>query len=410
MNSLKSKIIKLKISRTLQNKIRKGYPWVFHYQVQNESIEGEPGDLGVIYDSSNRFLALGLYDPYSDIRLRILHTQTPVEFDIPFIRRRFLAAVAIRKSLEDRETNAYRVLNGENDGFPGLVLDRYGGTAVLKLYTVAWAPHLEKILSVIKEQLNVQRCVLRLGRNAREAATRLGGPNPYQDGRILFGEPLEKSVRFMENGLWFEADVMRGQKTGFFLDQRENREHIRRLSKGKSVLNVFSYSGGFSVYAVAGGCRSLVEIDMDGHALEMAKQNLRINCSNRIPASLDYQQLQGDAFQQLAELKRKNKTFDVVILDPPAFANKKSQKDKAIHAYTRLAQVGTQVTQPQGLLFAASCSAHVSENEFFQAVNLGIRETGKNYEEIRRTGHAQDHPVKFLEGKYLKAVFCRFLV
>ncbi|MFQ5443999.1 MAG: class I SAM-dependent rRNA methyltransferase [Nitrospinales bacterium] len=407
MNFPKTKIIKFKISKTLQNKIRKGYPWVFHYQVQNELEKGEPGDLGVVYDSKNRFLAIGLYDPFSDIRLRILNTQSPMEFDLPFLQERFLKARAIRQSLEDRETNAYRVLNGENDGFPGLVLDRYGDTAVLKLYTVAWAPHLEKILSVIKEHLNVQRCVLRLGRKAADVVSQL---IELQDGEILFGEPLKGPVRFRENGLWFEADVIHGQKTGFFLDQRENREHIRRLSEGKSVLNVFSYSGGFSVYAVAGGCRSLLEIDINSHALKAAKQNLRINFSDSTLASMDYRQMQGDAFQQLAELQRQHQKFDVVILDPPAFAHKKTQKENALRAYARLAEAGTQLTQSQGLLFAASCSAHVPEQDFFQAVGRGIQRAGKKYEELLRTGHAQDHPVTFSEGKYLKAVFCRIMV
>ncbi|MFQ5450518.1 MAG: class I SAM-dependent rRNA methyltransferase [Nitrospinaceae bacterium] len=397
-------VITLQVSKTLQAKIRKGCPWVFSYQLQNPGVTGSPGDLGVIYDSSKKFLAIGFYDPFSDLRLRILQTGAPVEIGEDFFRRRLAEAVKLRQSLELHGTTGYRVLHGENDGFPGLVLDRYEDTLVLKLYTISWAPYLECLLGLIQEVLPVHRCVLRLSRNARkpvETHTRL------RDGQALLGALPDSPVRFRENGLRFEADVLHGQKTGFFLDQRENRQRVRTLSRDRSVLNVFSYTGGFSVYALAGRCRSVLEIDSNPHALKASLKNIRLNFQDRIPGSSDWRQLHGDAFRLLDKLGGVGETFDMVLLDPPAFAGKKKQKARAVDAYRRLAAAGAGLVRPEGVLFAASCSVHVSPDDFFHAVLSGIHSAGKTGREFLRTGHSVDHPVSFQEGGYLKAIYLR---
>ncbi len=397
-------MIKIPISKTHQEKIRKGYPWVFHYQILDKTVQGKAGDLGVIYNSRNKFLAIGLYDPFSDVRLRIIKTGTPEEIDAAFFAGRLQKALTIRLSLEGGGTTGYRVIHGENDGFPGLVLDRYGDTGVLKLYTAAWLPYLESLLALFEDKLPLARCVLRLSRNARSPAEE---NSSFREGQVLYGPPLTSSVRFKENDLLFEADVFHGQKTGFFLDQRDNRQHIRILARDKSVLNVFSYTGGFSVYALAGGCRSVVEIDASPYALATSQRILELNFPKKRLKSGDVRQLQGDAFQLLKELEDKNEQFDLVILDPPAFAIKKQQKAKALAAYRRLAEAGARLTQNGGLLFAASCSAHVSRDEFFRAVHAGVEASGKHCEEDSRTGHAIDHPIAFKEGEYLKGIYLR---
>ncbi|MBI4383406.1 MAG: class I SAM-dependent methyltransferase [Nitrospinae bacterium] len=401
--------MKIKVSKTLQGKIRKGYPWVFYYQVLNRKISGKPGDLGVIYDDDNKFLAVGLYDPYSDIRLRILKSKKPTEVGRDFFREQFENALVLRRDLERQGTTGYRVLNGENDGFPGLVLDRYGETAVMKVYAVSWFPHLRELLPAIQEGLPVRRCVLLLSRHAERTVPGGEGGGEFQSGQMLFGPPLDAPARFRENGLDFEADVVQGQKTGFFLDQRENRQRVRDLAGGKTVLNAFSYTGGFSVYAFAGGCRSVLEIDANRHALEAARKNLALNFSEGGMSRLDYRQMQGDAFQLLAQLEKENKTFDLVILDPPAFAKNSRHKKSALLAYTRLARAGAKRTNDGGILVASSCSAPVSANEFYRAAGLGVKAAGKAYEELSRAGHAVDHPVSFKEGAYLKTIFCRIL-
>ena len=397
-------MIRIKISKTLEEKIRKGYPWIFHYQVQNKNIEGKSGDLAVVYDSKNRFLAIGLYDSGSDIRLRILQIHNPVVIDGNFFAKRFSQALRLREFLPSEGTTGYRVINGENDGFPGLVLDRYERTVVLKLYTSAWISYLDILIPLFKSQLPVKRCVLRWSRKAIESAEI---SKKYNEGHILFGKKVELPIRFKENGVDFEVDVISGQKTGFYLDQRDNRQTVRSLSKGKSVLNVFSYTGAFSVYAFAGGACSVLEIDSNSIALAASKKNLKLHFPNRNFSLEDFNQVKADGFDALSELKSGDQKFDLVILDPPAFAKRKKQTNTALNAYMKLAQAGTAVTEKGGILFAASCSVHVQTADFYRAVFSGIRSAGCEYEEISRTGHAKDHPVKFSQGEYLKGVFCR---
>ena len=263
-------MIHIKISKTLEKKIRQGYPWVFHYQVKNEKVEGKPGDLAVVYDSKNQFLAIGLYDPESDIRLRILQTSNPVDIDNSFFEERLNRALGLRDNLYGEGTTGYRVINGENDGFPGLVLDRYEETVVLKLYTSAWVPYLDTLITLFKKKLSIKRCVLR---RSRKVAALEEISKKYNEGHLLFGDKLEGPVRFKENEINFEVDVIAGQKTGFYLDQRDNRQKVRLLSKGNSVLNVFSYTGAFSVYAFAGGAISVLEIDSNSVALAASRKN-----------------------------------------------------------------------------------------------------------------------------------------
>jgi 23S rRNA (cytosine1962-C5)-methyltransferase len=397
-------MVRIKISRTLEGKIRKGYPWVFHYQVKNGDIVGQSGDLAVVYDSNNRFLAVGLLDPESDIRFRVLQTHKPVKIDRNFFSERFGAALRLRESLVDDGTTGYRIINGENDGFPGLVLDRYESTIVLKLYTSAWIPYLDTLIAVFKNQLPMERCVLRW---SRKAANSVAVSEKWSDGCILFGGTVESSIRFKENGINFEADVLLGQKTGFFLDQRDNRQHVRLLSKGKSVLNVFSYTGAFSVYAFAGGARSVLEIDSNALVLTASKKNLRLNFENRNFSREEFRQVKADGFDALSELESNKQKFDLVILDPPAFARRNKQTKNALNAYAKLVEAGAKVTVKGGILFAASCSVHVKAPNFYTAVFSGIQSARREYKELCRTGHAKDHPAIFGGGEYLKGVFCR---
>jgi 23S rRNA (cytosine1962-C5)-methyltransferase len=397
-------MVRIKISKTLEQKIRRGYPWIFYYQIQNKKIEGELGDLAVVYDSKNIFLAIGLYDPESDIRLRILQTSQPVDISSNFFKNRLLSALELRKSMLADETTGYRIINGENDGFPGLVLDRYESTLVLKLYTAAWIPYLDILSDLFKKTLSVKRCVLRLSRKVAESKIL---SREYSEGDLLFGKKITEPIYFKENGINFQVDVISGQKTGFYLDQRDNRQKVRLLSKGKSVLNVFSYTGAFSVYAFSGGASSVLEIDSNPIALAASRKNLRTCFLNRNFSMEEFNQITGDAFGMLSKLEFSGQRYDLVILDPPAFAKRKKQKKVAMNSYSKLVQAGARVTKKGGILFSASCSVHVQTDNFYRAVFLGIRSAGRQYEEISRTGHAKDHPFTFSEGEYLKGVFCK---
>jgi 23S rRNA (cytosine1962-C5)-methyltransferase len=389
-------MIKIKISKTLESKIRKGYPWIFKYQLQNDLPDKSNDVLAVIYDHKNRFLAIGLWEPDSDLCFRVLNLFETVEIGTPFFLKRFQQALLLRKGLEKLGTTGYRVLNGENDGFPGLVLDRYDKTWVLKIYAKSWFPYLEKILEIILIEKSVDQVVLRLARNTEDPSFH------FFDGKILYGPDPIIPVQFCENGLKFHVDVVNGQKTGFFLDQRENRLKIKKISSGLSVLNVFSYTGGFSIYAVSGGCKSLLEIDSNSIALNSSLKNLKLNYPNE--QNFEYSQIKGDAFQKLHELKLQNRQFDLVILDPPAFARKKKHRPQALEAYSRLAELGVQLVVPGGRLFSASCSAHISAKEFYKAVNYGVGFANKRIQGITKTRHALDHPVKFKEFEYLKSL------
>ena len=395
---MKTGRVKIKVSKSLETKILKGHPWVHYYQVQNGKVTGNPGDLGVVYDHKNRFLAVGLFDPHSDIRLRVLETKTPRDIDEAFFRERIEQAVALRSPLQAAGTTGYRLVSGENDRLPGLVIDRYGDTLVLKLYTEAWMPHLPVFLQALEQVAPAERVVLLLSRHVER--TKTTGP---AHGDVLTGLPPEGPVHFTENGLVFQADVVAGQKTGFYFDQRENRQRVKDLAAGKDVLNVFSYTGGFSLYCFAGKCRSVTEVDLNPLALAMAKENVLMNFPDRARNENAFMQVQGDAFQVLSEFKRAGRQFDLVILDPPAFAAKKGHRANALQAYLRLAKAGAYCTRPGGLLLAASCSQPVPARDFFRSVSLGIRQTGRKERALFKSRHALDHPVTFREGEYLKA-------
>lgn len=395
-------MIKIQISKTLQSKIRKGYPWIFKYQVLNSLPEESQETLGVVYDHNNRFLAVGLLDLDSDLCFRVLNTGKQSQIDRTFFWERLKSARTIRQEMEAGGTTGYRIINGENDRFPGLVLDRYEDTLVLKLYTSSWFQFLDDLCELFQNEFKSRNIVLRLARNVESS---LKADSAYKDGSMLYGSADCGWVHFKENRLKFLADVVKGQKTGFFLDQRDNRLKIGEMAKEKSVLNVFSYSGGFSVYAWAAGCKSITEVDSNPFALETSIRNFNLNFPDQVFPNKNFTQMEGDAFQILAKLKSEKCLFDVVILDPPSFARKKKHKPMALDAYTKLAKAGAQLTSE--VLFAASCSANVNANEFYKAVDLGIRSAGKKYEEIARTEHALDHPAMFSEALYLKAVYAR---
>jgi 23S rRNA (cytosine1962-C5)-methyltransferase len=311
-------------------------------------------------------------------------------------------ALAARQGLFDEQTTGFRWINGESDGWPGLVLDRYDQTLVLKLYTAAWLPRLEEIAGLITGRLHPERVVLRLSRNIQPLAKEQFGKT---DGEILAGPSLAGPVTFLETGLRFEADVLHGQKTGFFLDQRENRRHVEPLARGRKVLNAFSFSGGFSVYATRGGARSVTDLDLSVHALDSAKRNIALNTANAAAASCRHELVQAEVFAWLNE--QPGRKFDLVILDPPSLAKRETERSGAIRAYGRLAASGIEQLTPGGILVACSCSAHVTAEEFFGAVHRSAVSAGRRVEELRTTRHAPDHPARFKEAEYLKAIYVR---
>jgi len=398
----------IRVTPAAERALRERHPWLYANSIREQSHEGAPGDLAVVFDRKGRFLAVGLYDPDSTIRVRVLQHGEPARIGQAWFSTHLSEAAARRAPLQDRPraalTTGYRLVHGENDGFPGLVADRYEQTLVVKLYTAAWIPHIQDVLAALIDTVEAERLVLRLGRVVQDRPQVLHG---LKDGVVLSGQPLDGPVLFWENGLRFEADPMRGQKTGFFLDQRENRARVEPLTAGKDVLNVFAYTGAFSVYAARGGARRVVDVDMSAPALAVAARNLAHNRHLPAVATTRHETVVGDAFDTLAHMGEAGRRFDVVIIDPPAFARRRAQVDGALSAYGRLTELGLEVLSPDGVLVQASCSSPVDAEAFFETVHGAARRAGRPLRELERTGHPLDHPVSFEQGAYLKCLFAR---
>ena len=396
--------IAIHVHSDAERTLRFGHPWLYQEAIRKQSREGAPGDLAVIYDHRERFLAIGLYDPASPIRVRVLQRHAPAPIDASWFSAKIAAAVARRASLaKDPNTTGYRLVHGENDGLPGLVLDRYEDTLVLKLYTAAWVPHLREVLAVLRTA-QAERVVLRLSRAVLQRIPS-GHLHGLTDGATLAGKPPRGPVGFRERGMRFEADVLRGQKTGFFLDQRENRAEVERLSRGKTVLDVFACTGSFSVAAARGGAREVTSVEMSRPALEAATRHMALNHGHPAASKARHHVIAGDAFEVLHELGSGGTRYDCVILDPPSFANAKRDVNTALCAYARLVRLGLGVLSPGGVLVISSCSGQVDAETFFATVHRTARSAGRLLRELARTGQPLDHPVTFPEGAYLKCLF-----
>jgi len=399
--------LRLRIRPAAETAVRSGHPWVFSDSVLEANRAGQAGELAVIFDRQDKFLAVGLFDPDSPIRIRILLAGKPQPIDAAWWQARLAQALARRAGLFDATTTGHRLIHGESDGWPGLVLDRYEMTLALKLYTAAWLPRLDEIISLVKETIPCERIVLRLSRNIQAAAERRAPSR--RDGEIVFSQMAETvlgaPIIFRENGIRFEADVVRGQKTGFFLDQRENRREVETLARGRRVLNAFSYSGGFSVYAARGGAKSVTDLDLSAHALESARRNFALNKSFPAVAACRHETVQADAFEWIEKATEK---FDLIVLDPPSLAKRAAEREGAIRAYERLNSLGIARLAHDGILVAGSCSAHVTAAEFFDAARRAAVKSGRKFSELKTLRHPPDHPAGFKEAEYLKVIYLRF--
>lgn len=383
--------------------IRGGSPWVYDGSITSASHDGAAGDLAVVFDDDRKFAAIGLWDPESPIRLKVLHRGSPTQIGRAFWEQQIRTSLDRRSSLiEDAMTNAYRCVHGENDALPGLVVDRYFDTLVVKLYTPAWFPHLSDVVEVLVDLTAPRRVVLRLGRSV---AT--GDTFGLRDGDTIVGEPPDGPVIFRERGLDLEADVVHGQKTGHFLDQRDNRALVRGLAGGAEVLDVFASTGGFSVAAAAGGARAVHLVDQSAPALDAAERNLARNHRIREVRECEVRTTVGDAFDVLDRLAHQERRWDLMVLDPPSFASNHAAVERALRAYSRLTRMGVQLVRDGGVLVQSSCSSRVTTDDFVRTVLDAAASAGIDVHETRRTAHAVDHPIGFEFGGYLKTVYLR---
>ena len=387
--------------------VRSGHPWLFEDSVKKAPADAAPGDIAVLYDpDGKKILGAGLFDPHSQLRVRILQkdaSQPPVG---PALFTKLAAeAAALRANSIPAETTAFRLANGESDGFPGLVADRYADTLVVKLYSEAFVPWAGDVADAFfAANPGLVHCVIRLSRALEDSPfVRRFFPEPA----VVFTakhDAFVNPVRFQENGLFFEADVIRGQKTGFFLDQRDNRARVGTMSAGRDVLNVFSFSGGFSLYAARGGASSVCSVDADKHAIAACSQHFELNKEHPNVRSCKHEGIVGDAFEVMHGLMQAKRRFGLVIVDPPSFAKSAAERDRALHSYARLASLADSLLKPRGTLVFASCSSRVSADDFFPVI---LAHT--HVRELARTGHAADHPALFPESHYLKCLYAEKL-
>lgn len=378
--------------------VRNGHPWVWDGSIERVSGQGTAGDLAVIFDERRRFAAIGLYDPHAPIAVRVLHHGKPRSIDGDFFAERLLESIAIRQPLvDDPGTTAYRLVHGENDRLPGLVVDRYEDHLVVRLDTTAWIPHLRIIVAALLE-LTEARCVVL--RTSRRIAGLL--PEGLDDGATIVGAAPDRRIEFRESGLVFTADLVRGQKTGHFLDQRANRQLLGQRCADATVLDVFSNTGGFSVAAAAGGARSVHSVDLSPHAIEATEAHVEMNRAER-GYSVDHTTTVGDAFEVMEGLADRRARFDVVVVDPPSFAPNASSVPGARRAYRRLTALALELLGSGGTLFQASCSSRIDAIEFHDLIADEIDRAGLKATNEVRTAHALDHPIGFAEGAYLKA-------
>ncbi len=405
MSLLSTENISVQLTGPVVRAIKKGHPWVFDKGILKQNKAAQPGDLAILYDQKRKFIGIGLFDPDSPITIRILHRGNPTTLDREWLKEKLRNIFYKRNDLiKDPLTTGYRLVSGENDNLPGLVVDRYDNTLVFKLDTVGWMPHLDQLKSVFCELIQPERIVLRINRTVAAAPS---CPDHLKKACVIFGPELAGPVIFMENGIYFEAEPIIGQKTGFFLDQRDNRARVGQLSRGKNVLNVFSYTGGFSLYAASNAAKSVTSLDQSKPALDAALKNFELNMHNGNIARTDHILLCEDAFTALGQLAARGKKYGVIILDPPSFAKKQVDIPGALKAYERLVRLGLNVLEKGGVLVSASCSARVSAELFFNTVIKAAAAAGRPLQVIEKTGHALDHPIGFNEGAYLKCIFAR---
>ncbi|SFD35454.1 class I SAM-dependent rRNA methyltransferase [Algibacter pectinivorans] len=403
-SKIKSKYTPKRLAVKLNSKgeqfVVQGHPWVFSNNITKINDDAKSGDLAIIFSKNkNRVVGLGLYDANSPIRIKMLHSSyEKAEINAVFFQNKIKEAYSKRQPLLKTNTNSYRLLFGENDGFPGLIADVYANVLVVKIYSEIWLPYLESIIPSLQQTAQAETVVVRLSRSLEQSKA-----HKLENGEVVYGILENEVVEFVEHGVNFSANVIKGHKTGYFLDHRANRKQVGEWSKGKTVLDVFSYAGGFSVHALANGAKQVTSLDISKQALEIAIENGKLNSY-----SGTHKTIAGDAFAELKQLIKNNVTFDVVVIDPPSFAKQASEIDLAKKKYAQLAELGEQLTAKNGLLVLASCSSRVLADQFFEINHRTLSATKRSYKVVLKTGHDTDHPIGFPEGAYLKCGYYRF--
>lgn len=383
-----------------EESLQGGHLWIFSGALQQPPHWIEPGGLVDVKSSTGQFVARGYYNPRTDIAIRLLTRNIEQAIDVDFLRKRIRSAVDLRKVFDPNKTNTYRLINSEGDGLPGLIVDRFAEILVAQMHTAGIERLRSRLIDALMEETDTRGILLRNDSQSR----RREGLELEEPQVVTGGVPMQVTVR--ENNVLFLVDPWQGQKTGFFLDQRDKREALRKYTQAKRVLNCFSYSGSFSVYAALTSEKTRVtSVDISAPAIESARQNFILN-------GLDpnhHQFLVADVFDYLEQAQGAGEQFDVVVLDPPAFAKTQSARAQALKAYRRLNTLGMQVLRPGGILLTCSCSGVIGMNDLLGALSQSAQRLQRTVQLLETFSYGVDHPLNLAmpETAYLKAVFCR---
>ncbi len=380
-----------------EKSLKRRHPWIFSGAVKRVLGDPQAGDTVDVRAEGGPLLARAAYSPTSQIRARVWSFDEREEVDAAFLRTRMARALALREMLPAaRNSNALRLVHGESDGLPGLIVDRYADVLVAQFLSAGAERWREVLLDALVELSGFETVYER-----SDAEVRALEGLPARTG-FARGNRAARRCPIVEYGLNFRVDVEQGQKTGFFLDQRENRQRIRQLAAGRSVLDAFCYTGGFSISALAGGAREVLSLDSSATALAVARDNLAANSLDAARISFE----EADVFAHLRTLRDRARRYDLIILDPPKFAPTAAQAKNAARAYKDINLLAFKLLNPGGLLATFSCSGGVSA-ELFQSIVAGAAlDAGADARIIERFGPAPDHPVAlaFPEGDYLKGL------
>lgn len=397
----------IRLNRDLRKVILQGHPWVYRQALALGSESSQTACLALLKDSKNKFLAWGYYDPHSPLAFRVINLkdQRP---DHKTWEQRINEAVIKRKSIfRPFHTNAFRLINGEGDLLPGLVCDIYNDCAVLQLDGQGaiefWTEpeRLEACLKFIrlalKELLNIELQSIALKERGASG-----------DLKVFYGAKVPEVVEILENGIKFNVRILEGQKTGFFLDQRDNRDYIKSLSKDKNVLNLFSYTGGFSLYAGVGGAAKVTSVDISQGATSQSEENWQINDLE----AERHNAVAADVFKFLEESssqnqnQNQNQKWDMIIVDPPSMTHSEKQKAQAVKKYTEAFMVAAKQVKNGGDLVLSSCSSHISFDDFFEIIKEALSKSRKRGQILKVSGQGSDHPFLHIshELRYLKFV------
>ncbi len=377
-----------------EESLRRFHPWIFSGAIKK--VEGSPaeGDVIEVFSSEGAFLAMGHYQPAGSITVRVLSfTQQPV--DKAFWRDKLQRAYILRQNIGligNSQTTAYRLVHGEGDGLPGLIIDIYGQTAVIQAHTVGMYRQRESFAALLVEIYDGQLIAV----YDKSEAT-IFAQSEITNG-YLHGKRLDNAI-FTEHGHRFIANWEDGQKTGFFIDQRENRHLVEQYAKDRTVLNMFGYTGAFSVYALSGGAKEVHTVDVSQKAVEAANRNVALN----FPDTINHQGIVSDCFDFLNGIQP---VYDMMIVDPPAFAKNQHALKNALQAYKRLNAKAIEAIHPDGIYFTFSCSQVVTKEQFRSAVFSAAAIAGRQVRIIHQLTQPADHPVNIYhpEGEYLKGL------